>query len=180
MTRRDLLQGIGSALAANSLLEGAAPQQIHTLSGTHPLTWDGDLSERMMDGAHQYVERKIAESIEGRRRYWKRDFSSRAAYEKSVEPNRSRFLKIAGVVDARLPVALERFGDDSNPALVAETESYRIHQVRWPVLEGVCGEGLLLEPKSAPVGYVVALSDADQTPEPVSYTHLTLPTSDLV
>ncbi len=56
-------------------------------------------------------------------------------------------MKSIGVVDPRVPVTLERFGDDDNPALVAETTAYRIYQVRWPVLEGVSGEGLLLEPR---------------------------------
>ena len=45
--------------------------------------------------------------------------------------------------------------------------AYRVYQVRWPVLEGVSGEGLLLEPKRAPLGYVVTLPDADQTPEQI-------------
>ena len=117
-----------------------------------------------MDGAHRFVERKIGESIEKRQRHWKRDFSSRQAYEASVEPNRQRFKKIIGVVDPRLPARMERFGDDDNPALVAETAQYRVFQVRWPVLEGVTGEGLLLEPKVVPTAYVVALPDADQTP----------------
>src|SRR5207248_8000647 len=40
-----------------------------------------------------------------------------------------------------------------------------IHAVRWPVLEGVEGEGLLLRPAGKPVACVVALPDADQTPE---------------
>jgi dienelactone hydrolase len=119
----------------------------------------------MMDGAHRFVERKIGESIEKRQLHWKRDFSSRQAYEASVEPNRQRFKKIIGVVDSRLPARMERFGDDENPALISETPLYRIFQVRWPVLEGVTGEGLLLEPKIVPTSYVVALPDADQTPE---------------
>src|SRR2546428_14166775 len=62
---------------------------------------------------------------------------------------------------------MERWGDEDNPALVAETGAYRVYQVRWPVLEGVSGEGLLLEPKRAPLGYVVTLPDADQTPEQI-------------
>jgi hypothetical protein len=143
----------------------ALPEQVHTLPGTQPLTWQGDLSERMMAGAHRFVERKIDESIQGRPKYWKRDFSSRQAYERSIEPNRQRFMKSIGVVDPRVPVLVERFGDDDNPALVAETGSYRIYQVRWPVLEGVSGEGLLLQPTRPPIAQVVALPDADQTPE---------------
>jgi dienelactone hydrolase len=119
----------------------------------------------MMDGAHRFVERKIGESIEKRQRHWKRDFSSHQAYEASLEPNRQRFRKIIGVVDSRLPARMERFGDDDNPALVAETPQYNVFQVRWPVLEGVTGEGLLMQPKIASAGSVVALPDADQTPE---------------
>jgi dienelactone hydrolase len=146
----------------------APAQQIHTLPGTQPLTWEGDLSERMMDGAHRFVERKIEESIETRQKHWNRDFTSRQAYERSVESNRQRFMKSIGVVDPRVAVRIERFGDDDNPALVAETRAYRIYQVRWPALEGVSGEGLLLQPTRPPVAHVVALPDADQTPEQIA------------
>ena len=100
----------------------ASDAQVHTLPGTQPLTWTGDLSEKMMDGAHRFVERKIDESIQTRQKYWKRDLSSHQAYENSVEPNRNRFMMNIGVVDARLPVVMERFGDNDNPALVAETD----------------------------------------------------------
>ena len=88
-------------------------------------------------------------------------------YDKSVEPNRQRFTKIIGVVDPRVPVKMERFGDDDNPALVAATDSYRVYQVRWPVLENVWGEGLLLQPAKPALGHVIALPDADQTPEQI-------------
>lgn len=168
LTRRELLQGGGVCLATLGFSRSAAAEEIHTLPGTQPLTWEGSFPDRIMDGAHRYVEQKIAESIETRQKYWNRDFSSRAAYEKSVEPNRGRFLKQIGVVDARPPVIMERFGDDDNPSLVAETEAYSVHQVRWPVLTNVTGEGLLLEPKGSPAGYVIALPDADQTPEQIS------------
>ena len=143
----------------------APAEQVHTLPGTQLLTWEGDLSERMMDGAHRFVERKIEESIQTRQMYWNRDFTSRQAYRRSVEPNRQQFMKSIGVVDPRMPVTIERFGDDDNPALVAETQPYRIYQVRWPVLERVSGEGLLLQPKTPPRAHVIALPDADQTPE---------------
>jgi dienelactone hydrolase len=162
MTRRELLQALGITFAGSGILDAA-----QALPGTQPLTWEGDLSERLMDGAHRYAERKIAETAKARQKYWQRDLTSPAAYDKSVEPNRARFRKMIGAVDPRLPADLERFGDDRNPALVAETDAYRIYQVRWPVLEGVWGEGLLLEPLRAPLGYVVALSDADQTPEQI-------------
>jgi dienelactone hydrolase len=136
-----------------------------TLPGTGSLTWQGDLSVRMMDGAHSFIERRIERSQAARQRHWQRDLSSRDAYEASVEPNRRRFRQKIGVVDARVPVTLERFGDDANPALVATTPRYRVYQVRWPVLEGVTAEGLLLEPLKPATAAVIALPDADQTPE---------------
>jgi dienelactone hydrolase len=142
-------------------------QQASTLPGTQALTWEGDLSERMMDGAHRFIERKIERSIQNRPQYWKRDLASLSIHEKSIEPNRQRFTKIIGVVDPRLPVKMERFGDDDNPALVAATDDYRVYQVRWPVLEHVWGEGLLLQPTKPALGHVIALPDADQTPEQI-------------
>lgn len=135
------------------------------LPDTASLTWEGDLSEKMMDGLHTFIERKIARSVESRARHWKRDDSSLEAYARSIEPNRQRFRKIIGLVDPRVAVRMERVGDDDNPAQLAETDRYRVYQVRWPVLDGVTGEGLLLEPKSRPLAHVIALPDADQTPE---------------
>src|SRR5208282_2367562 len=44
----------------------------------------------------------------------------------------------------------------------------QVHAVRWPVFEGVDAEGLLLEPKGKPVASVVAIPDADGTPEMIS------------
>jgi dienelactone hydrolase len=136
------------------------------LPRTAKLTWqETDLSARLMDGAHQFVERKIAEAVGTRERFWTRDRSSPEAYEKSVQPNRERLREIVGAVDRRLPAGMEFFGDEQNPALVTETARYRVFQVRWPVLDGVSGSGLLVQPKGTIAGGVVVVPDADQTPE---------------
>lgn len=149
------------------------------LPGTKPLTWDGDLSAKMLDGAHKFIEEKINESIVNRLKLWNRDFSSQEAYELSVEPNRRRLMKYIGVEDKsepyinyRLgledkhpPVLMQKISINSDSELIAETAKYRIYQVRWPVLNGVYGEGLLLQPKAKPIANIIALPDADQTPE---------------
>ncbi len=150
-------------LAAFGLLPLVAAAQ--ALPRTRPLTAEGDLSAQMLDGLHRFAERHIAESVGRRARLWKRDLASARAYADSIAGNRERFRRIIGVVDPRLPVTMERFGDDDNPALVAEDHAFRVSQVRWPVLDGVHGEGLLLEPRGPVHGHVVALPDADQTPE---------------
>ncbi len=148
------------------LLPVCCAQVADTLPGTARLGWNElDLSTRLMDGAHAFVDRKLAESAGKRRQHWSRDASSPAAYVRSVEPNREHLRTIIGVVDPRLPANMERFGDDANPALVAETARYRVFQVRWPVLERLWGTGLLVQPKDAVKGRVVMVPDAGQSPE---------------
>ncbi|MCS7306182.1 MAG: hypothetical protein NZ602_13885 [Thermoguttaceae bacterium] len=158
---------VGSFICLFGVFAGFSPWGIagENLPGTQRLDWTDDLAVRIVEEAHRFLDRKLAESIQARPRWWQRDFSSVQAYEKSVQPNRQRFRQYIGAVDERVPVCMERYGDESNPAVVAETDRYTIFQVRWPVLEGVWGEGLLLEPKGKPIVYVVGLPDADQTPE---------------
>ncbi len=104
----------------------------------------------------------------GRAKHGPRDSSSlRAAYEKSVESNRTRFRKIIGLADPRVPITMERVAENDDPEVIAETSRYRIYgisdQVRWPVLDGVFGEGVLFVPKTTPLAHVVALPDAGRS-----------------
>jgi dienelactone hydrolase len=136
------------------------------LPHTQPLTLQGDLSAQMVAGIDRCLTRLTAQSIGERQQYWQRDFSSAEAYDRSVQPNRERLRSIFGAVDARLPViALEFMSSTSSPAKVGETKSFTVHAVRWPVFEGVYAEGLWLQPKGEPVASIVAIPDADQTPE---------------
>ncbi len=134
--------------------------------GTQSLLWqEKDFSKRLMDGAHRFIDKQIQAARVKRARFWKYDTSSKQAYKTSVAENRQRLRTIIGAVDTRLPARMERFGDDADPALVAEAAKYRVFQVRWPVLDGVFGEGLLVQPKQGPLAHVVVVPDADQTPE---------------
>jgi dienelactone hydrolase len=143
-----------------------SPGHGEPLPGTKPLTRESDLAAQMVAGIDKYLMRELAASVEKRKSYWKPDFSSVAAYTKSVQPNRERLKKVLGVVDARIsPVVMEYVGTTTQAALIAETPAYKVHTVRWPVLPGVDGEGLLLEPKGKAVACMVAIPDADWTPE---------------
>jgi dienelactone hydrolase len=145
------------------------PTAAQSLAQTTALEWpEEDLSGRLMDGAHRFVERQIAAMLARADRFWKYDRSSRAAWDASLKGNRDRLREIIGAVDQRAAPALERFGDDENPAMVAETHRYRVWQVRWPVLDGMTAEGLLVEPMSGtPSASLVAVPDAGQTPEQI-------------
>lgn len=150
------------------LLLPLLPALLHAepLPGTKDLTAEGDLAAQMVAGIDKYLMRELEASVEKRKQSWKPDFSSPEAYAKSVQPNRERLKRILGVVDTRVPFKeLEYVSGSNTPALVAETDAYKVFAVRWPVLEGVEGDGLLLEPKGKVTVNVVAVPDADCTPE---------------
>ena len=135
------------------------------LPGTQRLTLEGDLSVKMLDGAHRFIEEKIFNSVHDRAKMWHRDLSSFSAYEKSIESNRQRFMSFIGVQDKTKPphnysmgpeaenqkILMQRIAVNEDALIVAETAKYKVYQVRWTVLNDVYGEGLLLEPKSRPL-----------------------------
>ena len=114
----------------------------------------------------------LPRSVDGRplpnpaRSFWKRDYQSAERYSQSVAPNRDHLRRIIGAVDQRLPATAIRL-DAANPEApaIGSGSGYKIYAVRWPVFEGVDGEGVLLEPESRPVARIVAVPDADWTPE---------------
>lgn len=154
------------ATFALSLLVVPAAVWADPLPGTQPLTIETPLDEVMVAGIDKFALREIAEGVAKRAEFWKRDFSSPEAYEKSIAPNRDRLKVILGAVDPRPAAAGFRFlrtslADD----LVGAGPGYTIHSVSWPALEGVTGEGLLLQPEGELKARVVVLPDADWTPE---------------
>jgi dienelactone hydrolase len=153
-----------------SFLPTASGSDLLPLPGTQPLTMEGDIASQLVDGVDRFLLRQIAASVDARARHWKRDFSSAAAYEKSIEPNRQRLAHIVGVRDARLSFdAPELVGTTQRPALVGKGNGFQVLAVRWPAFGDVTGEGLLLVPTSGkPVADVVAIPDCNQTPEQLS------------
>jgi dienelactone hydrolase len=130
---------------------------------------EGDLAALMVAGVDKFLLREIDKSVERRARHWKRDFSSADAYNKSLEPNRKRLAHILGVRDPRVPFdAPELVATTAQPALVGRGESFEAFAVRWPAFGDVHGEGLLLVPKGKKIADVVAIPDADQTPEQIT------------
>ncbi len=143
-----------------------APDNPSVLPGTQALTWTGDIASRLVDGADHFVLGEIEKSVERRVRFWNRDKSSADAYNASIEPNRKRLEQILGIRDARVPFkSPELVGTLTTGPVVAHGDGYRIVAVRWPVVGDVHGEGLLVIPQAAPRADVIAIPDADQTPE---------------
>jgi dienelactone hydrolase len=136
------------------------------LPGTEPLTAAGDLALEMVDAIGAYLERETEATRAHREQHYQRDFTSPAAYHHSLEPNRKRLRRIIGAVDTVLPASNLLFQSASTPpAAIAAGPNYDVYSVRLPVFPGVEVTGLLLQPRRAPVARVVALPDADETPE---------------
>jgi dienelactone hydrolase len=185
ITRRELFGFVGksavaTSVAALSAVNGATkPQRVagplnsapppDLLPKTQPLTKDGDLAAQMVEGIHRSLIKQTEKSVDSRQALWHPDYSSPKAYDISVDPNRRRLCKAIGVIDQRVPFekpAVSSFVD--SPPVVATGKGYKIYGVQWPVLDGVDSEGLLLEPVGIPVARVIALPDADWSPEMVA------------
>lgn len=141
------------------------------LPGTKPLTMTGDITTQLVEGVDKFLLNQIEASVERRSGFWKRDFTSPEAFNKSIESNRKRLAHILGIRDGRVPFdAPELTGTTSRSALIGKGDGYDIFAVRWPAFGNVYGEGLLLVPADPKkkVADVVAIPDADQTPEQIA------------
>ena len=140
---------------------------VEPLANTKPLEMEGDLASTMVDGIDKFLLEELASSVDLRGKKWARDVSGVEKYNASVAPRRARLARIIGAHDPRLPIAgLELISATNQPALVGQGEGFEVYAVRWSVLPGITGEGLLLKPKRDQVwGDVIAIPDADQTPE---------------
>ncbi len=154
-------------------------KEVVALPGTQPLTLEGDIASHLVDGVDKFLLQEIAKSVPRREEFWKRDFSSPEAYQKSIEPNRKRLAHILGVRDPRVAFdAPEYVATTKQSSLVGKGDGYEIYAIRWPVLADpdpgrdvvtIHGEGLLLVPtRGNVVADIIAIPDADQTPEQIA------------
>ncbi len=135
------------------------------LPGTKLLEGKEDFARVMVEGIDRFLTKATEQAAKDRDRYWKPEFTSVQAFDQSVERNRARFRKMIGVIDERVPVVMMKIATVEQGSLVADAKYYKIYAVRWSVLPGVNGEGLLLEPTDKVKGCAVAIPDADWTPE---------------
>ncbi len=147
-----------ATIALSQSLPEKQPPMIETLAGTKPLDWpEADLSQRLMDTAHTFVEAQIERANTARRAFH--------GDAEDADSRRQELRTILGVVEDRLPPRMEHFGDAKNPSIIAETDAYQVFQVRWPVFANITGEGLLIKQRGNAIGSVVVIPDADQSPE---------------
>ena len=185
--------GIAFGLCSGSLqaqfpkdaFDSLGEDQIVPLDGTQRLSTTSDIASDLVDGVDRFLLKHIAASVSQRKELWpapvKEGLSnseSVAAYLEAIQGLRSDYGRRIGLVDVRkeptewvlesalTPVTLER-GFESRTVvnmISALDDGVRIEKVRWSVLDGWDGCGLLLIPKEIRFGAVL-IPDAGQTPE---------------
>lgn len=136
------------------------------LPGTSPLISSSDFAIDMVEGIHKYLDAEQSKAPAKRVAFWNRNFTSAEEYERSISKNREQLKRIIGAVDPRVPFnSVKLNGTKAVAPLIGATKQYNVYVVSWPVLEGVTATGLLLDPIGSPVARVVAVPDADWSPE---------------
>ncbi|KAA5541852.1 hypothetical protein FYK55_16755 [Roseiconus nitratireducens] len=157
-------------IVAFALLSVVPPSTAsETLPGTRPLTTGDPLDEQMVAGIDRFVMRRIRQERDLRPGRWRLDFDSLESYQRSLATYRDRLRELIGAVGNRPDAAgLELIATTIQDAQVAQNTAMTITAVRWPVQDAITAEGLFLRPTDSPVARVVAIPDADWTPEMVS------------
>lgn len=138
------------------------------LRGTEELLETRPLDVVMVEGIDRFALRAIEDARQQRSANWQYNYTSLDAHESDLKPYRERFAKRIGAVDPRVKANGIVFQSTTKQSsVVAENDRYTVHAVSWPVLEGITAEGLLLQPKDKVLARVVAIPDADWTPEMV-------------
>lgn len=148
---------------------GFRVQAQERLPGTEPLTVEGDIAAQMVDGINQWLDRYTSEVRRERRQRWLHEFrQGRSHVARFVDERRARLRHILGMRD-QTEEASELFvvAPTGKRDALAEDKNHQIaaYYVRWPVTDQIDGEGILLEPGGTVVANVIAVPDADWTPE---------------
>lgn len=125
------------------------------LIGTKLLTESRPLDEVMVAGIDRFALAELERAAESR--------------PPLTPQSRERLAEIIGAVDPRVKaMGIEFVATTESDAILYSNDHYTVHAARWPVLDGVSAEGLWLQPNQAAIARVVALPDADWTPEMIS------------
>lgn len=143
---------------------GSYAQTVIPFTST-PLTEQGDLSVKMVEGVNSFLLKETAVLQKQRSGLWKRDFSSTAAYQKSITPQREALAHILGIAEERIAPEMQVLSNDQLKPFTIETTYCSISAVQWNVIEGLSAEGLLLKPKGKILARIVMIPDADIQPE---------------
>ncbi len=126
----------------------------------------GDLGTKMVSDIGVWLDIKTKENHTLRNEQFLVNASKIAQDPKALEKKKQTLKSILGIIDSTNKTEdLELLETLSKPALIYENKQYKIFKIRWNVVEGLHGEGLLVEPKEKPTAQIIAIPPPDITPE---------------
>jgi dienelactone hydrolase len=139
-----------------------APTQAAPLPNTRQLELEGDIGRQMVSANGAFLDAALKANPSRRALFW-------PPHADAPEDRRALLARLLGLHrDARVAdPQLEFYGDSPGP--IARSAQVEIFRVRWPAIEGVDGEGLLLLPGGEVIlADVIAIPEASQSPEQIS------------
>jgi dienelactone hydrolase len=133
-----------------------------------PLTEKADFSAKMVEGVDRFLTGETDLAQKMRSGFWKRDFSSGFAFQKSISSEQALLARRVGVVEERVAPQMQILTNLHAGGLKPfkiESAGCIISAVHWQVLDGLSAEGLLLQPKGKIRARIVMIPDADVLPE---------------
>jgi dienelactone hydrolase len=128
----------------------------NVLPGTNPLSFEGDPAVKMVDSINDFLVRETAAAAKRRN-------------PNPASTGRETLRTLIGAVDRRVPfTAISITPASLRRPDIARGDGYKVYAVSWPVFNDVDAEGLLLQPDEEPLARIVAIPDADWTPEMIA------------
>lgn len=128
-----------------------------------------DRSAAMVAGLHRHLDTLTREIAALRAVEWDAQRQRPTSWPEFLGAKRATLARQIGAHEPRgAAAALEVVTTPNTRSLVAQSAGIRIEAVRWRVLGHAYAEGLLLQPLQPARIAVVALPDADQTPEMIA------------
>lgn len=125
-----------------------------------------DFADKMLTGMEQFLDAELAASPGKREVLWKTGLEASQNEDAFFDTRRKQFQQLIGAVERRPAVPeLQYIASPTQPARIGQSAAFTIDVVRWRAFGSVWAEGLLLEPTSVIKAQVVAIPDADETPE---------------
>ena len=141
-----------------------AADNVRPLPDTRPLVEEPDRSARMVEGISRWLHRETAQVAERRFERWK-TAAAGSGWAQFRALRREQLRTMLGMVDPVVSGSFENVTLTPPDRNSRRREAFSVQHVRWPVLPGVHGEGVLFWPADKPRATLIALPDADQTPE---------------
>ena len=157
---------IGAHLTIVSQELFAQQSDTAALPGTELLTESRPLDVVMVEGIDRFSLNEIKRAAKNRVERWEAEVLKAENQQLAFEDKRGEFRRIIGCIDDRVEAkGIQLLSTVDQPSLVASNHRFKTFRARWTVLDGVDAEGYFLQPVGSVAARIIAIPDADWTPE---------------